>query len=79
VATLAKLKQRLDEMRAQLGREGRFSFVAQVAPPSTVNDARAMIREHADAGVDGLILTYPGELPDAFVTGRDVVQALLES
>src|SRR3990172_6182292 len=66
-------------MRSQLGREAPFPFPPQVAPPSTVNDARAMIREHADAGVDGLILTYPDELPNAFVTGSDVVQILLEA
>ena len=65
-------------MRSQLGREAPFPFPPQVAPPSTVNDARAMIRAHADAGVDGLILTYPDELPNAFVTGSDVVQILLE-
>ena len=39
----------------------------------------AMVRDHAAAGVNGLILTYPGELPDAFLEGRDVVKALIES
>jgi hypothetical protein len=29
--------------------------------------------------VDGLILTYPGELPDAFLSSLDVVKALIES
>ncbi len=79
LATLAKLKQRLDEMHSQFGREGPFPFLAQVAPPSTVDDAKAMVQEHAAAGVEGLILTYVGELRDAFLSGRDVVEALLEA
>jgi alkanesulfonate monooxygenase SsuD/methylene tetrahydromethanopterin reductase-like flavin-dependent oxidoreductase (luciferase family) len=79
VATLAKLRQRLDEMRSQFGREGPFPFFAQVTPPSSVAEAKEMLRDYADAGVDGLILTYVGSLPEAFVSTGDVVQTLTET
>jgi probable F420-dependent oxidoreductase len=75
---LAGLKQKLDEMRAQFGREGPFPFLAQAAPPATPQDARDMLTEYRSAGVDGLILTYTGELPDAFLSARDAVKALIE-
>jgi alkanesulfonate monooxygenase SsuD/methylene tetrahydromethanopterin reductase-like flavin-dependent oxidoreductase (luciferase family) len=79
VTTLANVKQRLGEMRSRLGRDGAFPFLAQVTPPATVEDARAMVNDHSAAGVDGLILTYAGDLPDAFLDSRDVVRALIES
>jgi len=79
VTMLANIRQRLEEMRSRFGRDGAFPFLAQVTPPATVEDAMAMVRDHAAAGVNGLILTYPGELPDAFLEGRDVVKALIES
>jgi len=66
-------------MRSQFGREGPFSFLAQVSPPATVDDASSMVKDHAAAGVDGLILTYPGEMPDAFLDTRDVVKTLMEN
>jgi probable F420-dependent oxidoreductase len=72
-------KQKLEEMRGQFGREGSFPLLAQAAPPSTPQEATAMVAEYRSAGVDGLILTYPGELPDAFLDARDVVKALIES
>jgi probable F420-dependent oxidoreductase len=75
---LAGLKQKLDEMRARFGRDGPFPFVAQTGPPSTPQEASAMVVEYQSAGVDGLILTYPGELPDAFLSARDAVKALIE-
>jgi len=78
VATLANIRQRLEEMRERFGREGPFPFLAQVTPPATVEDARAMVKGHSSAGVNGLILTYPSELPDAFLDNRDVVKALIE-
>ena len=79
VATLANIKQRLEDMRSQFGREGPFPFLAQVSPPATVDDATAMVKDRAAAGIDGLILTYPGEMPDAFLDTRDVVKTLMES
>lgn len=79
VATLANIRQRLEEMRARFGREGPFPFLAQVSPPANLGGAKAMVRDHAAAGVDGLILTYSGELPDAFLGTREVVKALIES
>jgi hypothetical protein len=38
-----------------------------------------MVEQYSRAGVDGLILTYEGNLPEAFLKTRDVVQALIES
>ena len=76
---LANLKQKLEEMRAQFGRDGSFPLLAQAPPPSTPHEATAMVAEYRSAGVDGLILTYPGELPDAFLDALDVVKALIES
>lgn len=79
LATLANLKRKLEEMRAQFGRDGPFPFLAQVAPPSSPQDAKTMVAECQSAGVDGLILTYAGDLPDAFLSAPDVVRALVES
>jgi probable F420-dependent oxidoreductase len=76
VETLANLRRRLDDLRTQFGREGNFPFLAQASPPPTVEDAKAMADRYASAGVDGVILTYPGVLPDAFTSSRDVIQAL---
>jgi probable F420-dependent oxidoreductase len=75
---LAGLKQKLEGMRAQFGREGPFPFLAQAAPPATPQDAKEMLAEYQAAGVDGLILTYPGNLPDAFLANRDALRALIE-
>jgi len=79
VHALAGLRQKLDDMRAEFGREGPFPLLAQAAPPSTVADAKAMAADYGRAGVDGLILTYEDDLPDAFVRNRDIVTALVES
>jgi probable F420-dependent oxidoreductase len=76
---LAGLRQKLDGMRAQFGREGPFPLLVQAGPPSTVADAKTMVEQYSSAGVDGLILTYEDGLPDAFLKTRDVVQALIES
>jgi probable F420-dependent oxidoreductase len=79
LAALAGLRRKLDEMRAEFGREGPFPLLVQAAPPSTSDDARSMVTEYARAGVDGVILTYEEDLPDAFLRNRDVVRALIES
>jgi hypothetical protein len=38
-----------------------------------------MAAEYSRAGVDGLILTYEDDLPNAFLRKRDVLQVLIES
>jgi probable F420-dependent oxidoreductase len=76
---LAGLRQKLDDTRARFGREGPFPLLAQTAPPASIDDARAMAADYRRAGVDGLILTYEDDLPDAFLRKRDIVQALIES
>jgi probable F420-dependent oxidoreductase len=75
---LAGLKQKIEDMRAQFGRQGSIPFLAQAGPPATPQDAKDMLNEYHRAGVDGLILTYPGNLPDAFLSTRDAVRALIE-
>jgi probable F420-dependent oxidoreductase len=75
---LAGLKQKLEELRTQFGRGGAFPFLAQAAPPATIDDARIMLKNYGEAGVDGLILTYEDDLPDAFLRRRDTVRALIE-
>ncbi len=77
-AELAKLRARLDDLRAGYGRTGRFPFYAQAAPPDSIAAAKAMVREYAAAGVDGLILTYEGAVPDAFLRTAGVARALIE-
>jgi probable F420-dependent oxidoreductase len=76
---LTGLRQKLDDMRAEFGREGPFPLLVQAAPPSNVPAARTMVEQYSRAGVDGLILTYEDDLPGAFLRTRDVVQALIES
>src|SRR5262249_24725360 len=50
VATLASIGLRLEEMRSRFGREGSFPFFAQVSPPETIDEAKAMVADHAAAG-----------------------------
>jgi probable F420-dependent oxidoreductase len=76
---LAGLKQKLDDLRAEFGRTGPFPFLAQAAPPATAEDARAMARTYTEAGVDGLILTYEDNLPEAFLQKSDALRVLLEA
>jgi probable F420-dependent oxidoreductase len=75
---LAGLKQKLEGMRASIGRRGQFPFLAQAGPPATPQDAKEMLSVYRAAGVDGLILTYPGALPEAFLSTRDAVRTLIE-
>lgn len=76
---LAPLRKRLLELRGQYGRTGDFPFYAQASPPTTADEARRMVDEYASLGVDGLILTYPGDVPGAFLAAEDTTRALLEA
>lgn len=77
-AQLGELRARLDALRAEYGRTGAFPFYAQAAPPDGVDAAKEMARAYGAAGVDGLILTYEGGLPEAFLAARDAARALIE-
>ncbi|HXK34192.1 MAG TPA: TIGR03619 family F420-dependent LLM class oxidoreductase [Dehalococcoidia bacterium] len=79
VQELAALRGRLLELREQYGRTGDFPFYTQASPPSTAEEARRMADEYASLGVDGLILTYPGDVPDAFLAAEEATRALLEA
>jgi probable F420-dependent oxidoreductase len=76
---LAKVRARIEAFRVEYGRTGPFPFYAQASPPASIDDARAMVAEHAAAGLDGLILTYEGDVPDAFLRTADVARALIET
>ncbi len=76
---LARVHARLDELRAKYGRMSPFPFYAQASPPDSIDAAKEMVRVHASAGVDGLILTYEGVVPDAFLRVADVARALIET
>ncbi len=76
---LARVHARLDELRAKYGHGGPFPFYAQAAPPESIDAAKEMVRVHAAAGVDGLILTYDGAVPDAFLRAADAARALIET
>ena len=78
-AELAKVRDRLRVLRAEYGRTGAFPFYAQASPPASIDDAKGMVAAHAAAGVDGLILTYEGDVPDAFLRAADVARALIET
>ncbi len=76
---LHDIRRRLGELRSEFGRSGPFPLLAQVSPPENSETARTLIRAYQEAGVDGLILTYDGGLPDAFLDKAGVVKALIES
>lgn len=79
IETLIRLKGRLAELRKEFGRAGSFPFVAQASPPGSVEDAKLMARDYSAAGIDSLILTYKGNVPDAFLAEREVASCLIES
>lgn len=77
-AKLAELRRRLDALRGEFVRTGAFPFYAQATPPDDIDAAKQMAREYGEAGVDGLILTYAGSVPDAFLAAGDTTRALIE-
>jgi len=79
IETLVRLKARLEELRREFGRAGPFPVLAQASPPATIEDAKAMARDYSAAGIDGLILTYPRLVPDAFLQSRVVPNCLIET
>lgn len=76
---LAQMRVRLVALREKYGRTGAFDTWAQASPPDTIDDAKAMARAYGDAGMDGLILTYPGDVPASFLDRADAARALIES
>lgn len=71
------LRQRLDEHRAEAGRSGPFPFLVQAPFPATVEKAEEMVSRFAEAGADGLILTYESAVPAAITDTEDIANALL--
>ena len=73
------LRQRLDEHRADAGRSGPFPFLVQAPFPATVEKAEEMVSRFAEAGADGLILTYDSAVPAAITEAADIANALLDA
>lgn len=78
-ADLAPLRAKVMELRVRYGREDAFPFYAQATPPETADAAREMADEYRSLGVDGVILTYAGDVPDAFLAVEEATRALLEA
>jgi probable F420-dependent oxidoreductase len=79
-ASLKMLRERLLAMRAELGREGRFPFYTQTAPPRTRDEAAELVAEHSEAGVDGIILATLGSVSAIdFLDQTDVAGAAVEA
>jgi probable F420-dependent oxidoreductase len=77
-ASLSTLRERLTGLRAEFGKTGPFPFFAQTPPPESAEQARAVVKENKDAGVDGLILTGPGSVSAIdFLEAGDVARELL--
>ncbi len=76
---LAKVRSELLALRERYGRSGDFPFWTQTAPPESIASAKEMARAWRDAGADGLILTYAGDVPDAFLAHGDAARALIEA
>ena len=73
------MRRELLALRERYGRTGDFPIWTQTAPPDSVAAAKEMARAWRDAGADGLILTYEGDVPDAFLAQEDAVRALIEA
>jgi len=78
-ADLAETRTRVLALREKYGRDGVFDVWAQASPPDDVAAAKEMARAYRAAGMDGLILTYPGDLPAAFLARAAAARALIES
>jgi len=77
-ASLVKLRERLLAMRAEFGRKGPFPMYTQTPPPRSAEEAKELVRAHAEAEVDGIILAASGSVSAIdFLDQADVVQAVL--
>jgi probable F420-dependent oxidoreductase len=77
-ASLAALRERLLSMRAEFGREGPFPFYTQTGPPRSHEQARELVKTHAEAGVDGIILATAGSVSAIdFLDDEGVARELL--
>jgi len=78
--TLRGLRSRLLELREKYGRTGGFPFFAQTLPPSSREEARDLVEQQREAGVDGLIVTSADAVSGAaFLNNDELVRALLEA
>lgn len=73
------LKKRLAEHRQRYERTGPFPFFVQAAGPITREDARGLVERYAEAGADGVILTFDGAMPGVLATYEVVIGALAEA
>ena len=77
---IAKMRSRLDELRAEAGRTGDFPFYTQVAAPATAEEARSLVQGYAAVGVSSLIVSEGATISGIPFLERDAaVRALIES
>lgn len=78
--TVARLKARLDDLRASFGRTGSFPLYSQVSAPATAEDARDLVERYGGVGVDGLIASEGATVSGVpFLEREAVARVLLES
>jgi probable F420-dependent oxidoreductase len=78
-AELAQSRAHVLALREKYGRTGPFVVWTQASPPDSIDAAKEMARAYRDAGMDGAILTYAGDVPAAFLDRADAARALIES
>jgi probable F420-dependent oxidoreductase len=77
---IAKMRSRLDELRAEAGRTGDFPFYTQVAAPATAEAARSLVQSYAAVGVSSLIVSEGATISGIpFMEREEAARALLES
>jgi probable F420-dependent oxidoreductase len=75
----ATIRARIEELRAKYGRTGAFPYYTQAAPPASAADARESASALARAGVDCVILSYPGDIVAAMHDHEAALRAYIEA
>lgn len=76
---VTKLRDRLTEYRERYKRTGEFPFFVQAGAPSSKDDAASLVEQYAEAGADGIILTYEGAMPGVLRKNADAIARLAEA
>jgi probable F420-dependent oxidoreductase len=74
---VAALRGRLNEHRSEFGRTGPFPFFVQIPGPEANDHADKLVQSYAEAGADGLILTYAGAITEALAQHDEVAVRML--
>jgi probable F420-dependent oxidoreductase len=77
--TIAKIRDRLAELRAAFGRSEDFPIYTQVSAPAGTDAARPLVQSYAAVGVSGLIVSEGATISGiSFLEREDVARALVE-